>query len=354
MQKLKYRVASALLALGLGIGGAVAQDAALEQALQQKSAQARDLAAAVGAGQVTRVIVRLKGGLDGPQAITAGSAQQNRSLQDSFAAGFMAGDATRSARAGMRKLGTQPSVALNVDARDLQALANDNQVEGIWIDELSPPGLSGSVPLIGMTASPASAATGSGTIVAILDTGVDRNHPFLSANVVRESCFSSAVSGQSTSLCPDGTDEQHGTGAAQDCTAAAGCGHGSHVAGIAAGKGTSSPSRGVAPDAKIYAIQVFSLFPGTYSTCATRFSGNPCVLTYNSDQIAALDYIRTQFGTFSQTMVAANMSLGGGNNTTTCDGDSRKSVIDQLKALGVATVISSGNDSFTNATGSPG
>lgn len=48
------------------------------------------------------------------------------------------------------------------------------------------------------------------------------------------------------------------------------------------------------------------------------------------------------------------MSIGGGSNTGTCDADSRKPAIDQLRALGIATVIASGNDGFTDAVSSPG
>jgi subtilisin family serine protease len=53
-------------------------------------------------------------------------------------------------------------------------------------------------------------------------------------------------------------------------------------------------------------------------------------------------------------IAAANMSLGGGTYTSVCDSDSRKSIIDSLRNAGIATVISSGNDGYTNATGAPG
>ena len=51
---------------------------------------------------------------------------------------------------------------------------------------------------------------------------------------------------------------------------------------------------------------------------------------------------------------AANMSLGGGQFTSTCDADPRKAAIDNLRSVRIATVIASGNDGFTNAVGAPG
>jgi hypothetical protein len=76
------------------------------------------------------------------------------------------------------------------------------------------------------------------------------------------------------------------------------------------------------------------------------------VLTWDSDQILGLQRVLALSGTF--TIAAANMSLGGGMNASACDGDARKTPIDNLLAAGIATVISSGNNNFQNAVGAPG
>ena len=47
----------------------------------------------------------------------------------------------------------------------------------------------------------------------MLDPGVESNHPFLNGKVVGEACFSTTVSGDSTSLCPPGSTT--GPGSAQ-------------------------------------------------------------------------------------------------------------------------------------------
>ena len=69
-----------------------------------------------------------------------------------------------------------------------------------------------------------------------------------------------------------------------------------------------------------------------------------------SGVIAGVDWVTAN----AQTPAVANMSLGGGQFTgASCDGDPRKPIIDNLRAAGIATVIAAGNESFTDAIGSP-
>ena len=132
----------------------------------------------------------------------------------------------------------------------------------------------------------AAGATGAGWKVAVLDTGVQASHPFFGGRVTGEACFSDAngASFLSTSLCPGGAPTQVGPGAGMDCElTSSGCGHGTHVAGIAAGaNGTGSLAghSGVAPGAEILAVQVFSRFTEA-SACGT--SPTPCVRVFFSD-----------------------------------------------------------------------
>ncbi|MBL8058071.1 MAG: S8 family serine peptidase, partial [Anaerolineales bacterium] len=165
-------------------------------------------------------------------------------------------------------------------------------------------------------------------------------------------CFSNAgglgTGDGGAGLCPGGDPNQNlNAGAAAPC-GLDGCDHGTHVAGIAAGKaysgmdGGSPQFSGVAPDAQIIAIQVFTQF-GTD------------VGTYSTDQASALDYIntvlRTQFN-----VAAVNMSLGGTLPfSTPCDASQtlRKTSIDNLRSHGIATVIASGNSGFTNGLSTP-
>ena len=230
-----------------------------------------------------------------------------------------------------------PLIVLTVDQDGLQKLAQSNLVLGVQEDVPSPPVLDLSIPLIGADDAWAAGYSGSGQVVAILDTGMDRGHEFLAGKVVAEACFST-TNAASSSLCPDATDEQIGSGAGINCPSVVkGCDHGTHVAGIAAGN--VAGLAGVAKDAQLISIQVFSRFDST-ANCGV--GNTPCALAWTSDQIAALDWLYSQSGTYQ--IAAANMSLGGSTAySSPCDGDSRKSAIDQLRSVDIATVIASAN-----------
>src|SRR4030042_2192729 len=97
-------------------------------------------------------------------------------------------------------------------------------------DSPVPATLNLSVPRIGASTMHTSGLTGSGIAVAILDTGVDKNHPFLSGSVISEACYSTNSSTfGSSSLCPGGVSESTAGGSAMpyggNCPAGA-CRHG--------------------------------------------------------------------------------------------------------------------------------
>jgi subtilisin family serine protease len=203
------------------------------------------------------------------------------------------------------------------------------------------------VPAIHANTMHANNARGLGSLVVIVDTGVDRTHQFFGNRVVEEACFSTGdAARQVTSTCTGGAT---GSGSAAPC-AMAGCDHGTHVAGIAAGN--FAPRTGLAPDASIAAIKVFAVF-GLQADCAPLGLTAPCLLTQPSDQIAALVHVRDVLLP-RYAVTAVNMSLGGGNFTSYCNGDMRATFIDQLRQQGVATVVASGNSGSINGVGTPG
>ncbi|WP_162603133.1 S8 family serine peptidase [Streptomyces sp. CS081A] len=254
---------------------------------------------------------------------------------------------------------TLPLVTLRVDATGLQQLNNKPGVASVTEDTPVPPTLNESTVKIGSDKTATAGKTGVGTTLAILDTGVATEHPFLAGRVKTEACFSvNDESYGATSLCPDGTPQQEGPGSADaesgPCAAlGAGCSHGTHVAGIAAGDGTGiggAPTRGVAPGADIIAVQVFSRFDSD-NYCGA--GNSPCVLSFTSSQLKGLEKVLAlkKAGT---DIIAANMSLGSGRWTTACTTDPRKMVIDSLLAEGVATVVAAGNNGYGDAVNAPG
>lgn len=239
-----------------------------------------------------------------------------------------------------------PQLSIKLDARALELLANLPDVADIQEVELSAPDLADSGPIVGSADLLERGVSGSGWVVAVLDTGIDRNHPFL-RSFVAESCYSG------NGNCPNGTTRQTGAGAAAACTfAPSACSHGSHVAGIATGASQAgfTSLEGIARGARVMPIQVFTQFTGT--DCTNFGLSSPCALSRVDDQVAALEYVYSQ--RFNYSIAAANMSLGGGRNTGFCDSDSRKPIIDNLRAAGIATVIAAGNDGYTDAVSTPG
>ena len=240
-----------------------------------------------------------------------------------------------------RFFSTLPYLAIEVDAADLPVLAAAPEVASIELDALARPTLAQSTPLVGAVAAWAAGYTGAGWTVAVLDTGVEKTHPFLAGRIVSEACFST-TSSFSSSVCPGGAASSTAPDSALPCSMS-NCGHGTHVAGIAAGSGASFS--GVARDASLIAIQVFS----ASTSCGS--DPVPCPRSFQSDQIAALERVYTLRNTLN--IAAVNMSLGGGLFTSPCDTNATKAAIDQLRSAGIATVISSGNDGQSGSISSP-
>lgn len=141
--------------------------------------------------------------------------------------------------------------------------------------------LTTSVPFVKATDRHRVGNRGAGTTIAVIDTGIDTDHPnFPSGSIVHEACFSSRRE------CPGGTMSEAGPGSAEDTGS-----HGTHVAGIVASRGVEGGA-GVAPAANIVAIRVL---PGTWS-----------------DVIAAMDYVANPNSPAAVRDVnIINISIGG-------------------------------------------
>ena len=146
---------------------------------------------------------------------------------------------------------------------------------------------------IARVGAPVSGNTGSGVKVAVIDTGIDLDHPDLAANVAGGVSF---VARNTT-----GDDDN---------------GHGSHVAGTIGAADNSIGVVGVAPQASLYAVKVLD----------KRGSG------FWSAVASGIGWAA------SNGMQVANMSLGGGYSTTVDDACSDAS------DAGVLLVAAAGNE----------
>jgi subtilisin family serine protease len=227
---------------------------------------------------------------------------------------------------------TQSSVLSSLSADELVGLSQDNAIQKAdsKAQEKKPNNLS--------------FATGKGTVVAVLDSGVDANHPALAGRVLPGACFSSTIEGTSQSLCPTGGDTEISANAGLPCTNIEGCEHGTHVSGIVAGN--SAAMKGVAPEANILPVIVFSRIDDP-KECGYAA---PCILAWNSDIMEALDWVAEQAS--QQNIVAVNLSLGSGSYSKPCDSSPFKAPIDRLRKKGIATIIAAGNNGYVNALNS--
>ncbi|WP_330289670.1 S8 family peptidase [Streptomyces sp. NBC_00576] len=102
-------------------------------------------------------------------------------------------------------------------------------VEKVWLDGRRKASLDKSVPQIGAPTAWAAGYDGTGTKVAVLDTGIDTSHPDLASQVIAEQDFSGST----------GPGDKFG--------------HGTHVASTVAGTGAKAGGKykGVAPGAKL-------------------------------------------------------------------------------------------------------
>ena len=226
--------------------------------------------------------------------------------------------------------------ALVVTLRDTVALARlaaDEGVARIDLDVGGTGGLAESVPQIGADLRHDRGNDGAGVVLAILDTGVDTDHPSLVGRIIHEACFSNG------GHCPDGGTEATGAGSAEDDA-----GHGTHVAGIMASDGTVG-APGVAPGADLVAVKM--MYDCGFSGCFDAFS----------EVVAGLDYLITNHDELRTR--AVNMSLGtdalfsGDCDNSTSYNMAGADAVNALRELGVLVFAASMNNGSSTQMASP-
>ncbi|HEX8249026.1 MAG TPA: S8 family serine peptidase [Pyrinomonadaceae bacterium] len=303
-----------------------------------------------------RVIIGLRADFqtDGELSLAAQNRQRSeiKRAQNAFLAdlsGYNVG--------GIKRFEFIPFVAAEVNAAALEKIKASPLIVSIHEDRLVQPSLAESTVVVGAAGGMANGYSGSGQAIAILDTGVDKNHSyFAGGKVVSEACYSTTTGtnpdfDSSQSLCPGGVQESTAPDSGLHCdTSQIGiCWHGTHVAGIAAGRDTTLGHFGVAKDASIIAIQVFSRFNNP-SNCG---GGAPCVSAYTSDIIKGLERVYALRTTFN--IASVNMSFGEGNFAGYCDGEepALTAAVNNLRAVNIAGVVASGNNGLTNGINFP-
>ena len=166
-----------------------------------------------------------------------------------------------------------------------------------------------SFPLIGQPTAQAAGKLGTGTAVAVLDTGVEwAAVPF--------ACTAPGTAACKVAVARDFAPED----GARDAN-----GHGSNVAGIVVG---------VAPGARILALDVFDGGSASSTTI-----------------LAAYNWVLQNRAAYN--VAAINLSLGGGRATATCGTDALAVAFQTGRNAGVVTTVASGNDGYTDSTSWP-
>ena len=193
----------------------------------------------------------------------------------------------------------------------LDRLYADPEVVGVFEDTLERKALAESLPLIAQPQAAVLWNLGSGTAVAVLDTGLDYTR----------SAFGSCSAPGSPASCKVAyaADFGAGDGALDED------GHGTNVAGTVLG---------VAPGTKIVALDVFS---------GETAKG--------SDILSAINWVIANKATYN--IVAINMSLGSGRYTAPIDNGLYNAAVNQAWAAGILAVVAAGNDGYTDALAQP-
>ena len=295
-----------------------------------------------------RLIVTLSGirSVEGPAGSAESRAQADfiSRAQDDFLGRLAKGRVSR-----IHKFSFVPQLVLEADFEALREILESPLTVSVQEDVPEPPLLDLSVPRIGAPELWGFGYTGAGIAVAVLDTGVDKTHPFLAGSVVSEACYSTTdAANASSTICPGGGRPRRRS--IRRCPTPGPVPQGSATMGPTSrgfAAGSSATLNGVAPGASVIAIQVFSVFNDP-TLCVDT---NPCVMSWVSDQIQGLERVYALTATYA--VAAVNMSLGSGSYAAACDSDARKPIIDALKAIGTATVISSGNSDYCGSIGKP-
>jgi subtilisin family serine protease len=166
-------------------------------------------------------------------------------------------------------------------------------------------------------------ADGTGIRLCIVDTGIDTDN-FMYSDRIDLAAGRDFVNGDND------PEDDHG--------------HGSHVAGIAAGgawsltgcSGETEPGQGIAPGATLIGVKVLGA-DGSGDT---------------SNVIAGIDYCADSSPTGGRADVI-NMSLGGGVFVGTCDSDTLAAAANNAVEAGVVVIAASGNTGITDGMGSP-
>ena len=163
------------------------------------------------------------------------------------------------------------------DAAALERLASSRGVRAVFPDRRGSVSLHESRARIGVDQVEALGLRGAGTVIAVLDTGIDTDHPDLADSILHQHHYL-----DQGGIVGEGAEDHNG--------------HGSHVAGILTSNGTVAPL-GIAPDAMLVVIQTFGADGNGWLSDWT--AGLEHVIALVEDGDIDVDVINMSFATHS-------------------------------------------------------
>ena len=214
----------------------------------------------------------------------------------------------------------------NINKEGLRALTAMPEVAVVEEDKKVEAHLAQGIPLMNAS-SVQSAYDGTGVSIAVVDTGVDYTHAMLGGG------------GFPNAKVIGGRDLGDGDADPMDCQ-----GHGTSVAGIAAGTLAAGPGDyigGVAHNAKVYALKIVAGCGGSSSSSTIAAAWDWAVSHKNDDP--------------ANPILIINTSFGGGYYTAACDASNATLATSANNAVanGITLFTSSGNDGFADGISSP-
>jgi hypothetical protein len=323
-----------------------------------------------------RLIVTLDVDQPGRMAFATMSEQSQRAVIAQSQNALLAELGMTRSSAGVKRYTALPLLAIEASAEQFELLERSSLAAHIREDRWREPSLleaTGNIGMRGADGAWNAGADGEGQVVVIVDSGVSNTHSYLAGKVLDEVCYSTNASPSGftvTSVCPGSAPFSEAIGSAAPCQlidpnaqAAGECHHGTHIANIAAGdQPDANIYDGVAREADILAVQIFSRIkddvnPGTPSVCVrTNYPYDECILAADSDILAGLDYILTNWADTHE-IAAVNMSFGNESwdSQAACDAEYPDYVaaVAALLAEDIAVVSSSGNQYSTVSMNAP-
>lgn len=222
----------------------------------------------------------------------------------------------------LRDYNNLPLAFYRVSNREaLVDLLNDPNVKAVYPNRINRATTMESLPLINQPQANTQGFNGTGSSVAVLDTGVNYLHSDFGCTAVNSPSSTCRVVYSFDSAPDDGALDDDG--------------HGSNVSAIVSK---------VASKTKIIGIDVFR---------KVRVNGQLLSSAYDSDIIAGINWAVNNAKTYN--IKAINLSLGvsGVKYTSQCSNSSYATAFANARAAGVVPVVASGNDAFPDGISSP-